>query len=96
MVKPLSTPKDSNGDLAIFSVMHQVYFPGCPKVALSISPDLEPVAFMRVSLIARPIVAFARWPGPKTLVMPLTPMLSASGPLITAKTAAPIVLAVMA
>ena len=81
---------------ASFSVMHHVYLPAWPRVALSISPDLEPVAFMIINLIARPIVALALWPGPKTLISPFIPRSLAIGPLTTDNTAEPIVLAVIA
>ena len=68
---PLSSPISGQDTTALFSVMTQVYLPAWPNVALSISPDWDPKAFVIMSLIARPIVAFALCPGPKALIPPL-------------------------
>src|SRR4051812_4013447 len=60
--------------------MQQVYLPGVPIVARSDTPGryLRQLSVTRRS--ARPMHAFARTPGPKTLFVALMPSFAATGP----------------
>src|SRR3974390_2787037 len=53
------------GEAAIFSAMQKLYLLGEPCVERSIVPGTAPPMFQRISLIARPITAFAIELGPK-------------------------------
>ncbi len=48
------------------SAKQNVYLPGWPNEDASESPGVEPSTFSATSRIARPIVAFGRFPGPNT------------------------------
>ena len=63
---------------------------------LSICFEFEPVVFITDNRMALPIVAFARCPGPNTLVPPCNFIVEAIGPVTTVNIPAPIVLEVIA
>jgi hypothetical protein len=60
--------------------MQAVNFPACPWVAMSVSPAMSPPIFRNTSWTARPIVALARQPEPKTFPRALMSSFSATGP----------------
>ena len=68
--------------------MQNVYFPGWPRVLLSRSPGRAPPTLSSTSRMARPMVAFARWPEPKTLAPAFIPIRARTGPLTTTSGAA--------
>ena len=53
------------------------------------SPGTAAQAFIKINLIDRPIVAFARFPGPNRLFRPLIPNSAATGPLTITRIPAP-------
>src|SRR5215471_3651057 len=61
--------------------MQYVYRPGWPKVDIDVSPGLTPPILIITSRRARPIVALARKPGPKTPNEQLSPIRGRIGPL---------------
>ena len=67
------------------SAKQSVNLPGWPKDEASDSPGFEPSTFMATSRSARPIVAFARLPGPSALWRAFIPISAAIGPLTTAQ-----------
>ena len=56
---------------------------GLPWVAMSPRPGQPPPTFIRMSRIARPMVALARKPGPKSPEPVCIPIVRAYGPLTT-------------
>ena len=60
--KPRSTCSGSHGLASSFSAQQNVYFPGWPCVARSISPGSARPMFCRMRRSARPSVAFAHAP----------------------------------
>src|SRR3989304_425382 len=64
-LKPRSTCRGSQGFLSSNSLIHMVYLPGCPCVDLLTGPGIRPPMFCCTRATARPMVAFARHPGPK-------------------------------
>ena len=74
--------------------MQQEYFPGQPVVERSEMPGIIWKTFMITSRIARPIVAFARCPGPKTLTLAFIPISSRMSPETISTGPEPPVLAV--
>ena len=89
---PCSTLKGSQGLSSAASAMQNVYFPGCPWVEGSETPGISPPMFSSINRMARPIVAFARFPGPKTFAPELRHSVFASGPLTMSTIAEPPVL----
>ena len=90
---PNSTWRGSQGLRASFSAKQKEYRPGMARVALSISPMIKPATLRTNRRSARPIVALARYPGPKQPESPLMPSCSAMGPLTITTGAAPPVVA---
>ena len=76
--------------------MQNEYLPGCPWVDWSEMPGIIWKTFITIRRIARPIVAFARLPGPKTFPALFMPRSVTAGPLTTRSCAEPPVLAVEA
>src|SRR5258706_15829750 len=70
--------------------MQKLYFPGCPRLERSRS-SLAPTRLISIRRTARPIVAFARFPGPKALVPDLMPIRFTIGPFTITKGAPPLV-----
>ena len=64
--KPLSTCSGSQGLRSSNSPTHMVYAPGCLCVLLQTSPGILPARLIMHKLKARPMVALARNPGPRT------------------------------
>ena len=93
--KPWSTEKGAQGLSSSFSAMQQVYFAGVPWVAWSSWCGRSPKVLIAVSRRARPIVALARNPEPKTFPRLLIPSRSRIGPLTTSIGAVPVVLCQM-
>ena len=91
---PRSTWSGSHGFASAFSAMQNVYLPGWPCVDLSRTPGDAPRQFSVMSRIARPIVAFARHPGPKTFALELSSSACRIGPLTTRSVADPPVLVI--
>ena len=73
-----------------------VYLPGQPWVDFSSVSAVAPPKLRMVSRRARPMVALARWPEPRTAVPLWMPIRSAIGPLTITTSAAPPVVVVMA
>src|SRR5579872_2120886 len=73
--------------------MQYVYLPGCPNVLLSRSPGVPPPTVNKIKRRARPIVALARFPEPKTLQPAFIPIALRIGPLTTRRGAAMCVVA---
>src|SRR5258706_15215804 len=69
-----------HGLCSCLSAKNHVYLAGLPKVALSTRPGMPPPILSITSLIARPTVAFALFPGPNALPPALTPKAAPSGP----------------
>ena len=75
------------------SAKQNVYFPGWPIVAISAVPGFAPATFRITKLTARPMQAFARLPGPSTLLSAFMPKASTAGPCTqTATVGVPVVL----
>ena len=77
---PRSTWSGAQGLSSSFSPKHSVNLPGKPCVALSISPGAAPPMLRRTRRTARPIEAFARFPGPRQLAPLLMPISLRIGP----------------
>src|SRR3954469_19936935 len=78
---PRSTCSGAHGLPASSSAMQKPSLPGCPSVDRSSRPGAPPPVSVTTSLSARPIVRFAREPGPSTPIPLLTPIASRIGPL---------------
>ena len=72
--KPRSTWSGVHGFCASFSAKQNVYLPGWPSVAMSISPGRAPPTFCNVRRTARPMVALARLPGPNAFAAAFMPI----------------------
>ena len=68
--------------------MQNVYLPGWPSVLLSRSPGQPPPTLRSTRRMARPMVALARQPEPKTLAPALSPTSLRTGPFTTSSGAA--------
>ena len=90
---PRSKWSGSHGFAVSFSAQQNVYFPGCPCVARSISPGHARPTFCRIRRTARPIVAFAQAPCPRQFIPLFTPSTPAAGPLTITHTATGLVVA---
>src|SRR5262245_42971020 len=74
------------------SAKQSEYFPGQPCVDLSSTPGRQSRQLSRTRRSTRPIVAFARTPGPNRLVLALRPSRAVIGPLTITISAEPPVL----
>ena len=81
-MNPSATCSGSQGESSL-SAMAYENFAGLPWVAMSCRPGQPPPTFIRTSRMARPMVAFARKPGPKRPEPECTPIARAWGPLTT-------------
>src|SRR5258705_11734176 len=93
LAKPRSTCNGSHGLASSFSAQQKLYLPGCPCVALSISPGNAPPMFCNINRSARPSVAFAHAPCPKQPAPLLTSSQRAIGPFTINQIAAGLVVA---
>ena len=78
---PRSTCSGSHGLPSSSSAMQKPSLPGWPSVDRSSRPGAPPPVSVTTSLSARPIVRFARQPGPSTPIPLCTPIASRTGPL---------------
>src|SRR5262249_32519042 len=78
--RPRSTCNASHGEPASSSAKQNVYLPGLPSVARSISPGRPPPTLRTTSCNARPMVALARLPWPRALIPEFIPIARATGP----------------
>ena len=76
--------------------MQKLYLPGFPWVDLSATPGTVRKTFSSVSRTVRPMVALARFPGPKRFAPAFMPMSSTTGPLTMSRCPEPPVLTVLA
>src|SRR5947207_2636147 len=79
----LSCASGVHGLFSSSSAIEKVNFPGCPRVERSSSPGIAPSTLIKTRRIARPIVAFARLPLPRTLCVAFMPMSVRTGPIET-------------
>ena len=84
------------GLLSARSAIQKLYFPGWPCVDLSATPGTVRKTFRSVSRTARPMVALARFSGPKRFPSAFMPMSSTMGPLKMSTCPEPPVLAELA
>src|SRR2546425_8922897 len=78
---PCSTASDAHGLASSCSPMQYVYRPGCASVDMLTTPGRAPPRFTQTSRTARPIVALARQPEPKTPAAQLISSARRTGPL---------------
>ena len=90
---PRSWASGSHGLSSSSSAMQNVTLPGWPSVERSIWPGMVPRTFIKISRMARPMLAFARLPLARTLWRASIPSCVRIGPLTTMNGALPPVLA---
>src|SRR5215467_4822688 len=78
--KPCSTCSGGHGLASSCSAKQHAYRAGLPYVDMLIAPARAPPRFAQIKRSARPIVAFARWPGPSAPAPPLMPSAPRAGP----------------